>query len=135
MWNLTTIHCICSIGFVVQPGTYHTHVLLSAYIHNQERKEQSTFSDCALFGVYILQQLHTNLISKQRESMAFNNAYLVLCEVVDGGVFQFLVLVLHVLQDLMEVLAMLKEQGREINSRTRTLTTNSQLHIVLLPSH
>lgn len=42
-------------------------------------------------------------------SMVFNNAYLVLCEVVDSGVFQFLVLVLHVLQDLMEVLAMLKE--------------------------
>ena len=36
--------------------------------------------------------------------------HLVLCEVVDGGVLQFLVLVLHVLQDLMEILAMLKER-------------------------
>ena len=54
-------------------------------------------------------QTKYELIRKQRMSMVFNNAYLVLCEVVDSGVFQFLVLVLHVLQDLMEVLAMLKE--------------------------
>lgn len=54
-------------------------------------------------------QTKYKLISKQHMSMVFNNAYLVLCEVVDSGVFQFLVLVLHVLQDLMEVLAMLKE--------------------------
>lgn len=38
------------------------------------------------------------------------HTHLVLCEVVDGGVFQFLILVLHVLQDLMEVLAMLNER-------------------------
>ena len=80
---------------------------------------QSAFCVCFIWSVYILQQLHVDQTRtyKRMHLTTCNpvlntslHTHLVLCEVMDGRVLQFLVLVLHVLQDLMEVLAMLNER-------------------------